>query len=90
METIKDKIITNVLNNGYVDHSQGEDLLNLDIQDLEVVMTEPLHKHIGELNTRIEYLEMVEEDLRGENAVLRTTIIEKENSENSRNNTKDK
>jgi hypothetical protein len=57
--------------------------LGLDLRELIDEETEPLHERIAKLNIRIEYLEMRENDLIGENAVLRTKIIEKENSTNS-------
>jgi hypothetical protein len=78
-----EKIINNI--EVYATHEKGSDLLNIDLWDLIDEKTEPLHERIAILNTRIEYLEMRENDLIGENAVLRTKIIEKENSTNSSN-----
>ena len=73
---MKEKIITNVLTQVYTKHLAGEQLIAIDLDDLEIVLTEPLHDRIAKLNTRIEYLEMREDDLLGENAVLRTQLID--------------
>jgi len=76
-------IIENVESGYYMDHQQGMQLLEMDIEAAIDAAT-------IKLKQRIRYLVAQEEDLLADNNRFRDMIIEKENSSNSRNtNTKD-
>ena len=75
----------NIMDDFYSAHPQGTELLDIDIQTLKDESCEKLQIVIGGLMARVSYLEMMENDLRGENAVLRTKIIGNDNKTDESN-----
>ncbi len=79
MERLIDKVKENVMNGFYVNHVQGGLLLEIDLTDmLNAKGDEPerLLTQIAEQNQRILFLESEVEDLRSENALIRTRLEE--------------
>ncbi len=77
---LKKKIMDGVEYGTYVNHPQGLELLDIDLEDFVTAtyanQTAELYQKIAEHRQRIEYLEMIENDLREENAILRTKLLE--------------
>ena len=65
-----EQIIKNVMDGYYLDHKHGEALLRLDLDEIAVC-----EKDTVDRDRRILYLEQEVEDLRDENALLRTRLI---------------
>ncbi len=77
---LKKKIMDGVEYGTYVNHPQGLELLDINLEDFVTATyanhTSELYTKIAEQKDRIEYLEMIENDLREENATLRTKLLE--------------
>ena len=77
MPITRGDLINNIKKNLYMDHQDGEALLNIDLNQMieNAVDNTQLYVKIAEQKQRILYLEMMENDLLAENAILRTRLF---------------